>query len=554
MSMADLVPLSVERRNYVLEWRAADEDDGHVEVYAYVVMKRVGGVLLALPVGSIPDEDLEGPETGLVGPSTVVSVPGVLLQEDQEVGIGFSMDVLLVDMSAGVAEHMRPAGDDELMALTFAQDDPYACPDLEILQQVAMSWIQDNQGNMSSEWFSADTEEERQASPTTRKPRRKGPVQGSPTDPGGQKPKRPTTASLQASVDQILMTLPNLSNQMQSMMERQTALQAQVASSSSTAKVLAQPLSGQISGSQLMSQVAKSIPAPPRSYTQQMPSQVLPNSSKPVALQELEAVRDPDQTNLAQAMMAQSTAVTALVAQLAGASQDPMTDLQLSGMSGSKGAAGRAKLQTELALHRGSFFDAVVKSMARRMAPTASAERGHQELLAAGVSGTRYLERFGGYGRQKELGIIMHQIMTAVDFLMSENYGAAKDCIGLTAVMLEQACLDGGRFELAQILTMQEDVPASVFTNRQLAMSSRSRAFSPLADQKWITTSIAFLKELDTISTKRSELMSGQGLGSFGGTPPGGDNAPKAKPSPKKKGKGRGGRSSGQAAEEEENL
>ena len=191
-------------------------------------------------------------------------------------------------------------------------------------------------------------------------------------------------------------------------------------------------------------------------------------------------------------MLAQSMALISLVAQLTGSGQDPMGDLQISAPSGSRGAVGRAKLQSELALHKGTFFDAVVKSMAPRMAPTASVERGHGELLSAGVSGTKYLERFGGYGRQKELGIIQYQVMMAMDFLMADdNVGAAKDCIGLTAVMLEQACLDNGRFELAQILTMQEDVPASVFMNRQLAQSSMARAFAPLADQKWIATSIA---------------------------------------------------------------
>ena len=194
-------------------------------------------------------------------------------------------------------------------------------------------------------------------------------------------------------------------------------------------------------------------------------------------------------------MLAQSMALISLVAQLTGSGQDPMGDLQISAPSGSRGAVGRAKLQSELALHKGTFFDAVVKSMAPRMAPTASVERGHGELLSAGVSGTKYLERFGGYGRQKELGTIQYQVMMAMDFLMADNVGAAKDCIGLTAVILEQACLDNGRFELAQILTMQEDVPASVFTNRQLAQSSRARAFAPLADQKWITTSRTFLKE-----------------------------------------------------------
>ena len=117
-------------------------------------------------------------------------------------------------------------------------------------------------------------------------------------------------------------------------------------------------------------------------------------------------------------------------------------------------------------------------------------------------------------------------------------------------MILEQACLDNGRFELAQILTMQEDVLASVFTNRQLAQSSRARAFAPLADQKWITTSRTFLKELDIISTKRSELMSGQGLGSSAGFVQADYPKAKAKGSPEKKGKGKGG--SQPVAEEEE--
>ena len=66
LDLADLVPLTQERRDYVLEWRSAEEEDGHVEVRAIVVMKRPGGFLLALPVGALPDEDLAG-GTGQVG-------------------------------------------------------------------------------------------------------------------------------------------------------------------------------------------------------------------------------------------------------------------------------------------------------------------------------------------------------------------------------------------------------------------------------------------------------------------------------------------------------
>ena len=165
--------------------------------------------------------------------------------------------------------------------------------------------------------------------------------------------------------------------------------------------------------------------------------------------------------------------------------------------------------------------------------------------MASGVCGTRYLERFGGYGRQRELGLIMYQVMTIIDFMMVENWSAAKDTTALLAVMIEQAVLDSGRFEVAQILTLQEDVPSGVFTNRQLAQTSRARSFAPLSDQRWITTAIAFLKELDTITSKRTELLGGQKDSTATGSQ--GQVSPKAKA----KGKGkRKGQNSPQAEEE----
>ena len=213
-------------------------------------------------------------------------------------------------------------------------------------------------------------------------------------------------------------------------------------------------------------------------------------------------------SDLAQAMLAQSAALTSLVAQITSNHQDPLQDLQPGAQAGVRGAQGRARLQQELASQKGLFFHSVVLSMARRMAPTSVADQPYGVLLANGISGVRYLERFGGYGRQKDLGILMFQVMTAIDFLMAGNVEAAKDTVALMAVMLEQACLDGGRFELAQCLTLQEDIPASIFTSRQTSQLSRSRAFAPLADQRWITVALAFLKEMDVIVSKRGELTS----------------------------------------------
>ena len=147
--------------------------------------------------------------------------------------------------------------------------------------------------------------------------------------------------------------------------------------------------------------------------------------------------------------------------------------------------------------------------------------------------------------------MIQYQLMTASDFMMTENWGAAKDTVALLTVCIEQAVLDSGRFEVAQILTLQEDVPASVFTNRQLAMTSRARAFAPLSDQRWVTTAIAFLKELDTITSKRSELLGSQrDSGASSSTAAPSTTNPKAKA--KRKGTGKGKAQSNPPAEEEE--
>ena len=71
---------------------------------------------------------------------------------------------------------------------------------------------------------------------------------------------------------------------------------------------------------------------------------------------------------------------------------------------GTRGAVTRVRLQAELAQHRGNFFQSVMQSMCRRMAPTSSAALTAEEILQRGILGVKYLERFGGYGRTRDLG------------------------------------------------------------------------------------------------------------------------------------------------------
>ena len=257
--------------------------------------------------------------------------------------------------------------------------------------------------------------------------------------------------------------------------------------------------------------------------------------------------------HLARAVLAQSQALTSLVNQIAQVQSDPLVDLGASSSTGTRGSAGRAKLQAELASQRGLFFASVMSSMSRRMHPTLPVEGNYQQMMDKGICGTKYLERFGGYGRHRDLGQVQFLVMQLMDYLQMENIGAARDSAALLAVMLEQAVMDNGKFDLAAVLTLQDDIPSSVFVNRSPGTFSRSRSFAPLADQRWITTAIAYLKELDTIQSKRLEIAGGvpsKAQPSSGGGG-GGAAAPKSKVAPKKKGKGKGSQNQQQAAADE---
>lgn len=64
-----------------------------------------------------------------------------------------------------------------------------------------------------------------------------------------------------------------------------------------------------------------------------------------------------------------------------------------------------------------------------------------------------------------------------------------------------------------------------------------------MADQRWVTVALAYIKELDVVTTKRLELtsQSKHGLFSSGGDTYNANPSPKPKGQPKKKGAGRGG-------------
>ncbi|CAL1129194.1 unnamed protein product [Cladocopium goreaui] len=485
LSLSSLVTVDLDLGPYVLEWPAVPDTDGALEAVVLVVMKRQGGLLLAVPPLFIPASILEranaGQDAGAIGASTSLVVPGVIVDNGIRSPTGSLLEVLVVDVAADLVSQMRATNLAEDIAMAFDPESPFTLPSPVELLQGARDWIRGAGEETGLNFYSAEGQSETEIDEAIRSPRAAAPKRSrrlpkagaTPTGGGGPsgRPKKLTTADLAMSLDQT-KNLGGLG--------------------SSNVQNFQPP-------DLLALEAEKNLPGPP----------------------------DGD---LAKAVYAQSQALTALVGQIAHSSQDPLVDLGASSAStGTRGALGRARLQTELASHSGQFYAAVMRAMARRMQPTQSATVSLEELHRRGISGTLYMERFGGYGRHRDLGLILFQVMGAMDYLLVGNLEAAKDTLGLLAVCIDQAVLDGGRFDLAALLTLQEDPPSSIYVNRHQGVLSRSRSFTPLADQRWVTVALAYVKELDLINSKRQELTN-QGPRASNQQ----EGAPKAKPFPKR--------------------
>ena len=579
LGLLDLVTLEQDVEPYIMDWPVlATEEDGEPEVAALVVAKRDGGFLAAVPVGFVPEEVLaagnaESP-IGLVGPSTVLQIPGVIIEDGRLAPTGTLLTVVVVDLGEDAVAQMRRPEALEVYPYSFDVDQPFAIPSPQELLAAARAWVAADAESSVQLYFSAEGEAEDLADGTPEgdqdgRPSTPRPKRGARPPPGREKPsgggKRHTVASLAASVEELLKMNAGLAQTVQTIAGRQQELERrsvqQLPQNQTPHTVLRQPLSTSAAVPHApLGALMKQLVTPPRTQAPTASGLLSSPQFQPADLLELEDEKKPkDQGTssdpLAQAVLAQSQALTALVSQIAQQGGDPMLELNSVGATaGTRGAQGRARLQQELAAQKGSFFQSVLASMARRMQPTASAEGSPQELLDRGVCGTRYLERFGGFAKVRELGCLQQQVMSIMDCLQASNLQAARDQTALLAVTLDQAALDQGRFELANLLCLQEEPPSTIFTSRQTNVLNRPRAFSPLADQRWVTVALAYIKELDVITSKRLELTNQSRPGTFSAASTGSDSTPapsaKAKQQPKKKGKG-GGRGSNNSASAE---
>lgn len=592
MEQESLVPLKQGFVPYVFELAAEDPADGVALAICLVVLKRENGFMLALPVGYLQDDILDPASEvtldDVIGPARVVRVPAGTLEGDAVVPApDTTVAVVLLDVSSEAADRLKPyqTGVEDDVIHFYANDHIDIFPLVDPLVAEAYNWVLAPTASERIVYYSAEEEAEeafpeQQEADTTparllRPKARAGPGtggDGSTAKAVEKKKAKPTVASVAAALEDIAKVLPTLTSRVAELDSRTSGLvgvpsqaaavggpttQPSLSSAAQTVpervSALRKPLSAAIpiSGQVLPAGALLSKMPPPRPCSHK--AVVESANTARLEAQELTLERQLEDPNanmdLARAVLAQSNALTALVGQLAQGG-DSMADLSTSWTSGlsTKGAVGRARLQQELSQHKGVFFNSVIQAMARRMHPSSPVDLEPLQLMERGVFPSAYMERFGGYGRVRDIGQIAWQVALIMDHLQQENLKAAQDATALLSVCLEQTALDSGKMDVGLLLALTEDPPSSVFTNRTLAASSRARAFAPTADQRWITTALSYLRELDLIMSRRNEFAGGdRAPKKEGGLDP--DRTPK--PRPKKKPKG-GWKKSAPEAEEGE--
>ena len=547
MELNDIVPLSRETVElFRIFW---PPDPNVVQArpgVGLVVLTRQfagGGLLVALPAALIPAGSLPvfPAEADVVGLNTRMEVPGVRMSDLGTEALGIDIDLYLVDLGLDALPAVTPLSHvpevEEQGLIGFAEDLD-VIPDPVMLVTLARDWLA-AQTSQRIAFYSADegNELEPQFADAAHLPPRTDLVEGiTPPDQSpargpkakeATRPKRVTNAALAEQMTGLLQVLPSMTAQIAELQKGQKMLQ----NSLELQKMTPPPRASQMPVASTVSQVsdfAKMMGQPPKTKAM-VPLSMAPAPGPTITSgldgnvgpQEAAEENSPVAADpFARAMLEQSKALMTLVATMQQGG-DPLLDVHAASSSGSlgtKGSQGRERLQRDLATKSGNFFLAVLQNAAKRLRPAGARPSSIEELAGTDFSMIHYLERFGGFGSFKELGLIQYALAHICDALVHSDLNGARDYLALLMVGVDQANLDGNRWELAYRMMLLEEPPSQLWAYRHPGFDPRSKGFSPLAPQQWTTVALAYSKEMDYIQSKRQEVT-GQKQGQQPGNP-----------------------------------
>ena len=477
---------------------------------------REGGLLLALPPDAISDDAVQAGQSAedeaLLGPSTMI--PMDLLEEDEEgvvQSLGLSTPILVADFNDNILDFLReydPVLDATEVIRPFSEVRPSALPAVENHMDEVLKWAEETSGRAN--FYSARDEQVEPA------PKKAAPAAAKKAGAGGGK--RTTTAMLSEQMGVLAAQVASLAESQQNLQKQMAAMDfAKVAHVPSGGGALLGPklpaLSDSLSPPKVLGlgKATMNLGPPPKtkmmsaaSASHALGSQL---DGQPLS-EDFGALEDTSQGPVLAALTRQSAAMTALVAHLASGG-DPISDLH-GGGSGSLGASTkglmrRQKLQTDLASQSSTFFLQLHQQMFRKMYPARMVPQKEEDLVAAQVSMCSYLERFGNFKNCRDVGLTLWVLSHAIDASAQGDHKSCQEFLALLALALEQVTVDGD-WRIAYHLTLLEEPPAIMFQGRPASISAVGRPFAGLVPQSLAATTLAFIKEVDVLSTKKGEL------------------------------------------------
>ena len=492
----------------LLVWRVSGEiSHGGSELQAFVIplMARAGGMLLAVPQHVLSDSALMDAafdeEGSVLGPSREFSAELIAeSDEENEFAVGIQQTFVVVDVVDQILETVReydPVTDstEEIVLVCFSSERPDALVAVGDLLPDVNSWLENITGDHGRlNFYSAREEQELVPAPKPKK----------------SASKKVTTAVLAEQMTAVMAQLQFLTSQQEMMSKQQNPF---------ADPVQGHPL-GATSAPKLPNVSAGAKPSSPTTVRKALSLVGPPPKTRGVL--EVEDVHGAaaglesagalpggggnSQASMVAAINQQSMALTSLVAHLA--SGDALGDLQGSSSSTSvsaKGVMRREKMQQELAGRTNQFFLQVQQQIFKKMYPARMCPKTEEELLKSHVSMTSYLEKYGGFRGQREMGLMMWMLAHAMDSASQGDFYATKEFLALMAAAMEQSVLDG-HWQIAYVVGLLEEPPAQLFTEKLQSTTALGRPFSPLVPPSWAAVSLSYVKEIDLLSTKKGEV------------------------------------------------
>ena len=476
------------------------------DCFCVPVMSRSGGFLVCVPRGCFSEEILVDMLTGsesnaVVGPSKGVTIS--LCEEgfdETPVLVGASSNSLLVDLSDEALSWVREyeSNLDTSEVRPFAEAYPNAIPVHTELVLVATEWVT-QQGSDRVNFYSALEEPEGVAVAA----KKLGASKKAPS------PKRISNAQVLDQLTTVLNQMKLLSARQEMIEKAGTGLAPNVSGPAPSNTAVVPPVSagfaalGSAPPPVAFAKVAKVVGPPPR-VRQPV---ALPVHPDPTAVPGDPAgvANESDPNSIVQAISMQSSAITALVAHLANTA-DPLSELQGGGQSfgTTKGVQRRERMQAELASGSSTFYLQVMQQLHRRMFPSRPVPKDISELQH--LSFLDYLKETGGYRGNKEAGILMWLLGHILDAAASEDMHQVKERLALMVVSLEQSVLDKGDWQIAFLLSLAEDPPLSIYQDKTSMVSPYGRPFANLVPSAWSAVVLAYVKEMELLTSKKSEV------------------------------------------------